>query len=299
MSAELAPTWGPTGARRALAIAAAAFLLTGFFVVLGFPYDRLTPRLEAALASATGAQVSVGRFGVGFTWLAPQLRAWDVDVRWPGGRQLRLDRLRVHPAWSPAWLRGSPALVLALRSPAGELDGTLVAGGAPAFDGTLRRVDLAQLPIAEWAAGASVEGRADAELDVAIGAEGADGSAIIRVAQGSLALPLLPIGVPFDSLDADLVLGGEALVQIDALELAGPLIGVSAKGRVGKAATAMLAPLAIDASLEVRDPSVATLLRGQGVALGPDGKAQIAIGGTLSAPETSAGAPRAAAVGRR
>ena len=130
---DLTPTFGPTGFRRVLAIAAAAVLLTGVFLVVGFPYDRLTPRITQAIETATGARVSIGRLGLGVAWLGPQLRAWDLDVTTPGGRRIPIDRLRVHPAWSMSWLRGVPSVVVAVRSPLGEIDGTLRIGGQPAF----------------------------------------------------------------------------------------------------------------------------------------------------------------------
>lgn len=287
--AELAPPLGLTGARRVLAIAAAACALTGYFVVTGFPYDRLTPRVERIVTDATGARVEIDRLELGLTWLTPQLRAWDVDVAWPGGPRVQLDRLRVHPAWSLSWLRGAPALVVALRSPAGEVDGTVVVGGEPSFRGTLRQVQLGQLPIAELAAGASLDGRADADLDLQLGADGRPvGSARFTIGDGSLSLPVLPIGVPFESLRGDLVLGGDAIARIAALELVGPLVGLVAKGTIGQAAAWEAAPLAIEAKLDAREPTVRTLLRGQGVALDAEGKAELTIGGTLGSPAPQA-----------
>jgi type II secretion system protein N len=287
----MAPPFGLTGVRRALAIAAAALVTTGFFVVSGFPYDRLAPRIEQAIAAATGARVDIGRLDLGLVWVTPELRAEDVDVAWPGGRRLRFERLRVRPAWSTSWLRGHPALVLALRSSEGEVDGTVVAGGEPAFRGTLRQVELGQIPLDEWAPGASLAGRADAELDLAIAADGPRGSARFTVGDGSLSLPLLPIGVPFESLRGELVLGGESLAKIAALDLVGPLVGFSAQGTIGRAPEATMAPLAIDARLDVREPTVRTLLRGQGIVLDAEGKAAVTIGGTLGSPEPQA-APR-------
>ena len=55
--ASLAPPFGLTGMRRVLAIAAAAILITSFFVVLGFPYDRITPRIEQGIRTVTFGRV--------------------------------------------------------------------------------------------------------------------------------------------------------------------------------------------------------------------------------------------------
>lgn len=293
-SGEWEPAFGLTGVRRALAIAAAAIVLTGTFVVFGFPYDRLTPRIAQTIEAATGARVSIGRLGLGVAWLAPQLRAWDVDVTTPAGRRIPIDRLRVHPAWSLSWLRGVPSLVVAVRSPLGEIDGTVRVGAQPAFDGTLKRFDLAQLPLDLVAPGASLDGRGDATLDLAMGEAGAEGSARFDVTQGSFGLPMLPIGVPFDGLHADVALGGETLAKIDAFELVGPLLQVSAKGTLGQAPAATLAPLALEAQIEVRDANARSLLQAQGVRLGADGKASISVGGTLGDPQVQTGTGRAA-----
>lgn len=292
---DWAPVFGLTGARRGLAIAAAAILLTGAFVVSGFPYDRLTPRIAQTIEAATGARVSIGRLGLGVAWLGPELRAWDVDLTTPGGRRVPIERLRVHPAWSLSWLRGMPSLVVAVRSPFGEIDGTVRIGAQPAFDGTLKHFDLAQLPLDLLAPGASLEGRGDAEIDLSLAENGADGTARVDVTQGSFGLPLLPIGVPFDGVHGVFTLGGETLAKIDAFELVGPLLQVSAKGTLGQAPAATLAPLAIEAQIEVRDANARSLLQAQGVRLGPDGKASLSIGGTLADPQVQTGrgaAPR-------
>lgn len=290
---EWGPAFGLTGARRVLAITAAALVLTTVFVVAGFPYDRLTPRFTQAIEALTGARVTIGRLDLGAAWLGPQLRAYDVDVTTPAGRRIPIDRLRVHPAWSLSWLRGVPSLVIAVRSPFGEIDGTLRVGSQPAFDGTLKGFDLAQLPVDLVAPGVDLDGRGDARIDLAMGDAGAEGSARFDVAQGSFVLPMLPIGVPFDGLHGDLVLGGETLAKIETFELKGPLLQVSAKGTLGQAPAATLAPLALEVEIEVRDANARSLLQAQGVRLAPDGKASLSIGGTLGDPQVQTG--RAAA----
>lgn len=293
--ADWEPAFGLTGVRRVLAIATAAILLTGVFIVIGFPYDRLTPRITQAVEATTGTRVSIGRLGLGIAWLGPQLRAWDVAVTTPAGRRIPIERLRVHPAWSLSWLRGMPSLVVAVRSPLGEIDGTVRIGPQPAFDGTLKSFDLAQIPLDLVAPGASLDGRGDATIDLAMGEAGAEGTARFDVTQGSFGLPMFPIGVPFDGVHGDVVLGGETLAKIDAFELTGPLIQVWAKGTLGQAPAATLAQLALEAQIEVRDANVRSMLQGQGVRLGADGKASLSVGGTLGDPQVQTATGRAAA----
>lgn len=281
----IAPAFGLTGFRRALAISAAAVALTSVFLVAGFPYDRLAPRAAAAIENATGARVTIGRLDLRMTWLAPRLRAWDVNVTWPSGSSASFQSIRVQPAWSTAWLRGVPALLIALRSPAGEVNGTVIGGAEPSFDGKLRQVLLAALPLQQLAAGVQLDGRVDAQIDVTITEAGPQGSAHFEATQGSLTLPLLPIGVPFDKLSGDLVLGGDALAVLNAFDLAGPLVALTASGTVGRNASPDLAPLALKARIEAREPAVRSMLQSQGVALDASGAAAVEIGGTLGSPE--------------
>lgn len=283
--AEVAPLFGLSGTRRTLAIGVAAVALTSFFFVAGFPYDRLAPRAAAAIERATGARVAMGRLGLVFAWFVPQLKAADVDVTWPGGQHASFQRVRVHPAWSLSWLRGEPALVVALRSPLGDLDGTVVGGAAPSFDGELRNVSLALLPLQDIAAGTQLDGRVDAQIDVQMAEAGPQGTVHFDAKEGSLTLPLLPIGVPFDKLSGDVALGGDMLAKLNAFDLAGPLLGLTASGTIGRSPALHLSPLALSARIEARDPAVRSMLQSQGVALDASGAAAVEIGGTLGSPQ--------------
>jgi type II secretion system protein N len=284
-AAEVAPPFGLSGVRRALAIGAAAVALTSFFLVAGFPYDSLAPRAAAAIESATGAHVAIGRLDVVFAWFVPQLKASDVDVTWPGGQHASFQRLRVRPAWSLSWLGGQPALVVALRSQLGDLDGTVVGGAAPSFDGALRNVSLALLPLQDLAAGTQLDGRVDAQVDVQMAEAGPQGTVHFDAKQGSLTLPLLPIGLPFDTLRGDVVLGGEMLAKLSAFNLAGPLVGLTASGTIGHSPALPLSPLALSARIEAREPAVRSMLQSQGIALDASGAAAVEISGTLGDPQ--------------
>jgi len=283
--AEVEPLFGLRGVRRALAIGVAAVALTSIFFVAGFPYDRLAPRAAAAIESATGARVAIGQLGLVFSWFVPQLKATDVDVSWPAGQHTSFQRIRVQPAWSASWLRGHPALVVALRSPLGELDGTVAGGAAPSFRGELRNVSLALLPLQDLAPGTQLDGRVDAQLDLQLAAGGPQGTVHFDAKAGSLTLPLLPIGLPFDSLRGDLALGGDQLATLNAVELVGPLVGLTASGTIGHSPAIHLAPLALKARIEAREPAVRSMLQSQGIALDAGGAAALEISGTLGSPQ--------------
>ena len=291
--ASLAPPFGLTGTRRVVAIAAAAILLTGVFVVLGFPYEAITPRVEQGVRALTGMPIKIRKVGFGVAWLAPELRAWDVDATLPSGKHVVLSRLRVHPAWSFSWLRRSPAFVVALRSPSGEIDGTVTFGREYGFAGELRGVHLGELPLDAVAPGAGLDGVATGKIDLVWSDATPVGSILLDAEKGSVTFPLLPIGIPYDTLHGSIQLGGAMLAKIDALELHGPLAALSASGTIGSSPVAAAAPLALHAKVAIKDPSVRNLFAAQGVPLDAKGEADVDIGGTLGAPvPQAAGRPR-------
>jgi len=272
------------GPRRTAALAATFAALTLLFVVLGFPYERLAPRLEALLEMALGADAQVGRIEPGISRFLPQARAWDVDLRWPGGAQIHLDRVRVRPAWSLSWLRGRPAFRIALRRGKADVDGTVRLGDRRGFAGRVSALPLDDLPLATWAPGLLLTGRLDAEIDVHAGEQGAEGTATLSARDGSLSLPTLPIGVPFEGLQADLALGGESLATLHAFALDGPLVAITASGTIGAAPVVAAAPLALAARIEARDPSVREMLSGTGTRFDALGVSEVSIVGTIAAP---------------
>lgn len=279
--------WLPrSGIRRTLLIAGAYLALTALFVALRFPIDRLTPRIEALASAHSGARVSIAELEFHLVALLPELSAIDVDLLWPAGTRVRIDRVRVRPAWSLSWVRGQPSLALMLRSGTGRIEGTARLGDSPGFRGAVTDLDLARLPSALFGnAGFAVDGRLDAELDVRTTAEGnLEGPVTLRAADGSLSLPMLPMGVPFETLEGALSLGGDMLVTIQSLALEGPLVALAGSGTVGRAPASALAPLALAARLEVREPALRQLFSSSDVALGPDGVAELAIGGTVGNP---------------
>lgn len=277
--------------RRALAIAAAYLALTAAFVVARFPIERVTPRVAALAGAATGARVEIGSLGIDLIALLPALHAREVTVAWPTGTRLRLDRVRARPAWSLSWLRGHPSVLLSLRAGESRVDGVVRLGPEPAFRGELAQLDLKLLPPSLLGGtGLDLDGRLDGALDVRMTERGPEGAVRLHAAGGSLALPVLPIGVPFETADAELTLGGDALVTIGSLAVDGPMVALQGHGTVGRGAMPSVAPLALQARLEVREPALRDMLDGSEVRLGPDGQADLSIGGTLASPQLGAGA---------
>ncbi len=272
----------PAGVRR-LGLIAAALVLTTFFFVLSFPWDRLGESTAARIGALIGADVAVGHLGT--TWLPlPGFRASGVRVRWSDGRNLELDQASVRPAFSLAWLRGRPALYVGLAAPLGSARGTLVPAGPPAFAGHLGVPALARLPLQRFAPDLALDGRAEAQVDLRLLPDGPRGEARVEARDGSIALPGVVVALPYTSVRGDLGFTDAALVEVRSFSLEGPMLSADVKGSVGRAPTLQLAPLDLELHVQVRDASLRPMLAGAGLRLGPDGSATVHLRGTPQRP---------------
>ncbi len=266
---------------RALAWGIAALLLTALFVARGFPYERLSPLLTAAVARSTPLTLHVQELAPSLSLLGPGIRATDLRITAPDGAVIRVDALRLRPAWSLCWLRLRPCFRLALALAGGSADGTL--GSEPSFAGELAGIDLAQLPLATLWPGGALAGRLDATVDLSSGAGGPEGSIALQAREGSIGLPRLPLPLPFETLSARLALGGDAMVRIEELELLGPGLELRGEGQVGRAADFAQAPLDLRIEFEAQAP-LANGLRSFGVRVGRDGRGALQLTGTPTRP---------------
>jgi type II secretion system protein N len=267
---------------RILLIAAAALALTSFFAYLRFPYDRLAESISASLERDAGVRVEIGRLAASPGLAGPGLVAEDVRITRPDG-VLRVDRLRVRPAWSLAWLMARPALHLRGEAPLGSLEGVLVLRGPRRFRGDLRDVDLAEAFGADALAGTRLEGRASFEIDVAFEESGPSGPVQIVAREGVLSHPRLPMAVPYEELSGALKLGGDSWLEILSLDLRSPLGNGTLKGTVGRAEAPGQAPLQLDLSIQL-SPEIRGSLSAQGVRVGRDGQLRYQVLGTAAAP---------------
>lgn len=263
-------------------IALAALLLTGLFAYLRFPYDRLADSISARLAAA-GLHVEIGRLAPSPQLAGPGLLAEDLRIARPDGSVLRVDSLRVRPAWSLSWLAARPALHLHGESPVAGLDGVLVLRGPRRFTGALRDVDLAEIARPELLAGARFEGRATFDVDVSLGEQGPQGPVQLSAREGVLSHPKLPMAVPYEELGGALQFGGDAWLEIQSLDLRSPLGSGTLAGTIGHAPDPSQAPLDLEITLQV-SPEIRGSLAAQGVQVGRDGQLRYRVLGTASAP---------------
>ena len=287
-----ARTFASGVARGRLAVLVGAYVaLTAVFVAIGFPYQRIEPRVAAAVGAATGAQVGIGKLDFALRWLRPWLIANDLDLAWGEGLHLRIPHVRIAPALSLSWLRGEPSVALSVGGDFGEISGTARIGRTPAFRGDVHGLALDKLPSDALAPGLRLTGALDASLDLRAGSDGgAEGSAKLDARNGSITPPNLPVGLPFAKLDADLALGGGAMLTVKSLALEGPLVAGSGTGSIGRGRSIDTAPLALELHLQARDPGLRQLLTAQGLPIGPDGTANLQISGTLASPALRPGA---------
>ncbi|MBW1685540.1 MAG: type II secretion system protein GspN [Deltaproteobacteria bacterium] len=262
----------------------ACVLLTLFFLFLGFPYDRLGERLAAELSRGNGTQLSFQELGPFISLAGPGFEATGARITTADGIRLQLDRARLRPAWSLAWLRLAPAIHLDLEGPPGHIIGVVTLGQTPGFEGRLEAIDLAQLPKNLVASGTVLAGTLDAVVDLRAGSPGPQGSISLSAREGSLGAPdLLPMAVPFDELSASLRLGDGALLEVESFETQSPLFSAQVSGTIATAPSFVDAPLNLQVKLQT-DPAFRNTLQGLGIRVSRDGKATLRIRGTLTAP---------------
>ncbi len=274
-----------TGPRRrqVVSLALAAVALTAFLMVLRFPYDRFALWVAQRVEQESGARITLGPVSLSLVRWAPGLAAQGVSIAQRDGTRVDLDRLGVRPALALAWFAGNPAFATEVESARGGASGVVTFGDAPGFAGTLRGVDLEQLPQHRIGAPLRLKGLVDADLDVTLREAGPEGDVEFEARDGLLTHPNLPLPMPFQKLTGQLDLGGEAWAAIRSLELASPLASGHASGTIGRSSAFATAPLHLEIELTVSG-AVQGSLRSQGVAIGHDGQIRVNVSGTPTRP---------------
>ncbi|MDJ0851299.1 MAG: type II secretion system protein GspN [Myxococcota bacterium] len=265
------------------ALGLAFFALSAVFIALGFPYDLLARRFTTQLEAAIGAEVAFATLEPRLTLAGPAFEATDLRVTMSDGTKLQADRALARPAWSFSWLTLTPALYVDVESAVGDVAGVVTGGSEPDFDLTLGQIDLARLPTDAGWPGLRLSGRADADVDVRLGEELAEGRATIYVGEGSLRTPDLPIPLAWDELDGELVFGDGSFAEVKSLEATGPLLSAQLTGTVGEARSFAQAPLDLELQYEV-DPKMRSTLQSAGLQTNRQGQGQLRIRGTPTSP---------------
>jgi len=269
---------------RVAGIVVAAIALTALFMVLRFPYDRLALRIAQQVEQQTGTRIAFGDAGIGFVRWAPGITGEQVRIAQPDGTRLDFESVGVRPALSLSWLRGDPALAIDLRSAAmGNASGVVTLGERGGFDGTLTDVALERLPQSGVGALLHLEGRANADVDLALTETGPEGSVSFEAHDGLVSHPELPLPMPFETLAGEIDLGGNTFATIREITLESPLASGRARGTIERAPTFAAAPLRLELEFTVSG-AVQNSLNAQGVAVGDSGQVRVAVTGTPARP---------------
>jgi type II secretion system protein N len=262
----------------------ASLVLVLLFMLILFPYGRFRDIAVARLAQATGASVSLDELDGGISIGGPSVSATNLLLRWPDRRELLLERARVRPAWSFSWLRGEPALHLQVEGPAGRAAGTVWQIPDLAFAGRVQGVELSLLPVDPLADPLPLLGRLDARIDLSAGPSGPTGSIRFESWDGSIALPQIPFGIPFQELRGDVERAESGSIEVREFQLEGPMLSATAQGSIGASHGPEEGTLDLEGELVVVDPAVRQMVEPYGVRFDPDGTARFRISGTLSRP---------------
>ena len=273
-----------------------AVLITLVFVAILFPWDAIGRRLAFEIGAASGASVSLEDLAPRFTARGPVLRARNVVIEHPSVHVLRVSVLEIAPRFSTSWLRGQPRLRIFADSELGVVDGVLVLGPAPAFDGHVERVVIERLPLRLDAAGVKVAGELGADADVALDP---GGTLRGRVDFDSPALrieaALLPVPIAFSRATGTLSILESGATRIENVKLEGDQLRGTLSGEIGLVHRSQPPPLDLQADLEILDAQLRALALGAHFPINPEGRAALQIRGTAAAPEISPREPGAAA----
>ena len=262
----------------------ASLVLVLIFVLVLFPYGRFRDVAVARLAKATGASVSLDDLDGGVSIGGPSLLATNLLLRWPDRGELLIERAQARPAWSFSWLRGNPALHLKLKGPAGSAAGTVRNDPGLRFAGRIRGVELSLLPLEHLADPLPILGRLDAEINLRTGPNGPIGSIHFESWDGSIALPQIPFGIPFQEARGDLERSESGLIDVREFELGGPILSATAQGSIAASRRSAEGALDLKGELVVADPALQDMVRPYGLRFDPEGTARFHISGTVSRP---------------
>ncbi|MCH2187487.1 type II secretion system protein GspN [Myxococcota bacterium] len=261
----------------------AALVLVTIFVFLRFPFGEFAPTLARQLSQTTGGEVLIGDIEPRWTIGGPGMAARDVRVIMPARTRIDIDPLTIRPAWSTSWLGGDPAFQLVAVSPLGALEGTLELGDVPSWSGDFIEIDLGRLPLPPTE-GFAIEGLLTGEADLSLGADGARGPLRFEAIAGRLDHSALPVGLEFDVIRGDVILGGLQNVEIQNLQFTGPIIEASGAGTILSASPQQEPNLDLDVEIEIKNPPLRAMLEGMGLPLGNQGRSRFSVQGTPSQP---------------
>ncbi len=267
----------------AIGVPCAGVLLVAFFLIRGFPYDKLGELIANQIEQSHGIHLALGDVGPALQLAGLALEGTQLRVTFPDRSPQQIDRALIRPAWSLSWLAGEPTFHVEMESPSGNLDGTLHWNGAASWVGSIRNARPDLPPIADWLPTGGFEGTLEATLDVSMGETGLEGLVEFEIRDGSITMPGFSGPLPFESLTGAASFGGDAYATLTSLRFEGPLASGSGSGKIGRAEPLDQAPIGFEFQLEIK-PELARAVQG-GVKINPGGDALAKISGTVAEPK--------------
>jgi type II secretion system protein N len=258
-------------------------LLILFFLIRGFPYDQLADRITLGAEQDWGVQLAIDELSPAYQLAGPALEASGVSAKFPGGAVFPIDRALIRPAWSLSWFSGTPAFYAEADSAAGSARFTFQLADSTSWMGSVQNLALADKALASVLPTRSFTGSLDAEFDLEFGEQGPEGRINLEIHDGSVALPRIPIGLPFERLTSELTLGGESFLTIESFNFEGSGTSGSGSGTISHSEKIDRARLNIEVNLTV-PPEMTKLIRKSGLHADREGKIKARISGTVANP---------------
>jgi type II secretion system protein N len=268
----------------AIGVPCAGVLLVAFFLIRGFPYDKLGDLIANRIEQSHDIQLTILDIGPTLQFAGPALEATRLRAKFPDRPPQQIDRALIRPAWSLSWFVGEPVLHVELESASGSAEGTLRWNGVTSWAGTIRDARPELSPIAEWIPIGHLEGLLEATLDISMAELGPEGLIEFEVQDGSISLPGLAAPLPFESLTGAVSLGGDAYAKLTSLRFEGPDASGSGSGKIGRAERLEQAPIGFEFTLDVK-PTISRAVSAAGVKVNPGGDAIAKISGTVAKPK--------------
>jgi type II secretion system protein N len=269
----------------AIGVPCAGVLLIAFFLIRGFPYDKLGELIAKRIEQSHGIHLVFGDVGPALQLAGLALEGTQLRVAFPNRSPQQIDRALIRPAWSLSWLAGEPAFHVELESPSGSADGTLRWNDVVSWVGTIRDARPELPPIADWIPIGGFEGALAATLDVSMGETGLEGLVEFEIRDGSTSMPGFSAPLPFENLTATVSLGGDAYVKLTSLSFEGPLASGSGSGKIGRAEPLEQAPIGFEFQVDIKPELAKAFTRKEHKKIDRNGSALIKISGTVAEPK--------------
>jgi hypothetical protein len=90
----------------AIGVPCAGVLLVVFFMIRGFPYDKLGELIANRIAQSHDIQLTFVDIGPTLQFAGPALEATQLRAKFPDRPLQKIDRALIRPAWSLSWFVG-------------------------------------------------------------------------------------------------------------------------------------------------------------------------------------------------